>query len=213
MIKLWPHRDQAPNLQTFACVQGQLNLRSNLHPTDGGLVLYPGTHTIDWGARYPKSTNYSNHYYSPPYDEAETSPSNARVIRSPAGSLIIWDSRLIHCNRPPSPQSGSTRAVVYICMMPRSLATEATLKERIELHKKHCTTGHWPHELVVNGDGGFLSGSKVSGKEVMKVVRRREVYGVRDPVVRRLVGYDSGEPTVMEAVGNVVAGAVGWFKT
>ncbi|KAJ3028679.1 hypothetical protein HDV00_010099 [Rhizophlyctis rosea] len=198
-IKLWPHADQTPAIPTFLCVQGQLVLRSNLDPADGGLILYPNTHKINWAERYPDSTNSKTHYYRPPNDVEETQPDQAHVCRVPAGSLILWDSRMIHCNCPPQPEKSShTRACTYICMMPRSLASKPVLEERIQLHKKHCTTGHWPHELTVNGDGGFYAGSKVSGKEVMLKVRKTEVYGLRDPVVRRLVGYESEEPTWTE---------------
>ncbi|KAJ3048211.1 hypothetical protein HK097_010771 [Rhizophlyctis rosea] len=209
-IQLWAHADQSPAEPGFLCIQGQLVLRSNLNPADGGLILYPNTHTIAWKDRYPNSTKYSTHYYRPPNDVPETQPSEAHVCRVPAGSLILWDSRMIHCNCPPqSTEKGAhTRACTYICMMPRSLATPAVLAERIQLHKKHCTTGHWPHELSVNPDGGFFAGSKVTGKDVMLRVRKQEAFGVRDPIVRRLVGYESGEATWMEAVGNSVGSAM-----
>ena len=62
--------------------------------------------------------------------------------------------------------------------------------------------------MNVNPDGGFFAGSKVKGKDVMVRVRKEEVYGVRDPVVRRLVGYESEGVTWREVVGNSVGSAM-----
>lgn len=57
--KLWPHRDQASDEGSMICVQGVLNLTSNEGKHDGGLVMWPGSHLIDWVKKYPKVSHSS----------------------------------------------------------------------------------------------------------------------------------------------------------
>ncbi|KAJ3296626.1 hypothetical protein HK104_001396 [Borealophlyctis nickersoniae] len=191
-LTLWPHRDQSITNTTLDCVQGCLNLTSNLSDTDGGLIVYPKTHLIDWLARYPHAATQSN----PEFFKVSTTdcpPSQSHVLRAPAGCLFLWDSRTIHCNRPPleSPMS-HTRCVVYICMTPRARADAGTLGRRIKAYKTWATTGHCPHQLKLNPDKGkFKSKSVVDPEKVLERVRASEVLGIRDKVVRRLVGYNS----------------------
>ncbi|RUP05921.1 hypothetical protein BC936DRAFT_140493 [Jimgerdemannia flammicorona] len=51
--KLWPHRDQAPTKGSMISVQGLVNLASNEGKHDGGFVVWPGSHLIDWPTKYP----------------------------------------------------------------------------------------------------------------------------------------------------------------
>jgi len=89
------------------------------------------------------------------------------LVRAAAGDLLLWDSRLIHCNtpplRPPAAADGQSeaallRAVVDVCMTPRRLA----LRDALSLRRRAVLAGvgstHWPHCFTPNADPALLEG-------------------------------------------------------
>ncbi|KAJ3034440.1 hypothetical protein HDV00_005019 [Rhizophlyctis rosea] len=194
ILTLWPHRDQHPTQKHLDCIQGVLNLRPNLDPADGGLIVYPTSHHIDWTTIDPDWQNRNSDFYRIAESWKRCGAQEARVLRADAGCMFLWDSRTVHCNRPPQPSAGGhTRAVVYICMTPRSKADASMLQKRVEAYKAFATGNHCPHRLSVNPSGGrmFKSGSLVKGSEVVAGLQREgRRFGVGDEAVRRLVGFD-----------------------
>jgi hypothetical protein len=87
-------------------------------------------------------------------------------VTCPAGSLIIWDSRLIHWNR--TPTGSRTRVAVYACYCPASFAAPEALECKAEVYQRRYQTTH------VSGDrapgtghrtgAGASWGSAVSGR-------------------------------------------------
>ena len=61
-------------------------------------------------------------------------------ICCPAGSLIIWDSRLIHWNQTPTGEI--TRIVAYICYQPRSAGTKEELETKVKIFERRQGTTH-----------------------------------------------------------------------
>ena len=61
-------------------------------------------------------------------------------VTCPAGSVIIWDSRLIHWNCMPT--GSRTRVATYACYSPKSFASEGQLERKRELFKKRWMTTH-----------------------------------------------------------------------
>ncbi|GAA6023650.1 hypothetical protein JCM10207_005098 [Rhodosporidiobolus poonsookiae] len=158
--KPWPHIDQQPTpsdrpaLQ-FELAQGLLALTRS-GPNDGGLVVIKRSHALvkrffdetgvkekqDWGAR--------NFYQFTEADLAwfrkKEGVEEIKVETEP-GDLILWDSRTIHWNRTPTGEQH--RVVVYVCMAPKSMASEAALAKRAECYEKRLATTHWPAPFVV----------------------------------------------------------------
>ncbi|KAG0044139.1 hypothetical protein BGZ83_010634 [Gryganskiella cystojenkinii] len=186
--RMWPHRDQKPSRQERICVQGLYSMLPNTGPSDGGLVVYPRTHTIDWTERDVRAKT-SGDWYRTPTDAPEIDPKNAAVLRTPAGCLLLWDSRLIHCNRPPTAE-GRTRAVSYVCMLPKGNATKAALAQRQKAYTAFKTTTHWPYPVTVNDEDHSIK--LIKPDAVMKKLQKSKSFGVDDPMVRSLVGYDEG---------------------
>jgi hypothetical protein len=58
----------------------------------------------------------------------------------PPGCLIVWDSRLPHCNMP---GQKSTRYCTYVSMQPRSAATQEDLLLHKQFFLAGVVTGHW----------------------------------------------------------------------
>jgi len=69
-----------------------------------------------------------------------------RRMACPAGSLVLWDSRLIHCGAAPFKwrEHDNYRLVVYVCYGLRSKATEKVLAAKREALASLRMTSHWP---------------------------------------------------------------------
>jgi len=67
---------------------------------------------------------------------------------APAGSMVFWDSRLIHCGVEPLPSRAApeTRFVSYLCYLPRACSSEANLLARIKAFEERRTSSHLPSE-------------------------------------------------------------------
>ena len=67
-------------------------------------------------------------------------------VTCPKGSLILWDSRLIHCGVGPlkTRETPNTRAVVYVCYKPRSTCPDRVLTKRLKAFEELRMTTHDP---------------------------------------------------------------------
>jgi len=72
-------------------------------------------------------------------------------IQCPAGSLVLWDSRTIHCGREPSKgrEESNERCIAYVCMAPRAKATERMLVKRRKAFAERRMTGHHPYVPIL----------------------------------------------------------------
>ncbi|GFZ46429.1 hypothetical protein JCM24511_04676 [Saitozyma sp. JCM 24511] len=147
----WPHQDQDPRNRTFQLAQGIIAL-SESGPEDGGLVVIPGSHLLHTkffdenggvdDERIAKAGGKLNSYQ---FTEEEAAWYRAQgceevKVTCPAGSLIIWDSRLIHWNR--TPTRSRTRVAVYACYCPASFATPEALDRKAEVYQRRYQTTH-----------------------------------------------------------------------
>ena len=98
----WLHWDKNPwKYPTFNKVQGLLTLSDHTEDS-GGFCCVPGFHheLLEWGQKnleYKKNNEYHPIVMVPKEDEMQQ---RIKKILAPAGSLIIWDSGLPHCNYP-----------------------------------------------------------------------------------------------------------------
>jgi hypothetical protein len=62
--------------------------------------------------------------------------------------MVFWDSRTIHCGTEPIKKRNESnlRNVVYVCMTPRSKASEANLRKKRKAFNELRMTSHWPHK-------------------------------------------------------------------
>jgi|TARA_B110000902_G_C14162051_1_gene533565 hypothetical protein len=69
-------------------------------------------------------------------------------ISCPAGSMVLWDSRTIHCGTEPlkNRKNKNLRNVAYICMTPRERATQSMLNKKQKAFNELRMTSHWPHK-------------------------------------------------------------------
>lgn len=149
-ISGWFHVDQGTTLPGFQCVQGLVSLFDQ-GPETGGLVVVPGSHREF--AEVCKLAQDTGDYISIP-EKHPLLQQPRKLVSCRAGDLVLWDSRLIHCNTPSvAPPTVSKqrllRAVVYVCMTPRAMATAESLQQRRQGYEIRVTTSHWPHRNVM----------------------------------------------------------------
>ena len=105
-------------------------------------------------------------------------------IKCPKGSVVFWDSRTIHCGVEAfkTRKSPNFRAVVYLCYLPRSMATEANLKKKIKAFEELRTTNHYPHKPKL-----FSKEPRTYGNTLPEMTSIAPP--ILKPIGRRLVGY------------------------
>ncbi len=84
------------------------------------------------------------------------------------GSMVFWDSRTIHCGvealkERPKP---NTRAVIYLCYMPRNKSTQAQLKKKQLCFDTLRTTNHYPHKIKM-----FPKEPRTYGKTIKNITQ------------------------------------------
>ena len=75
------------------------------------------------------------------------------LIRCPAGAMVFWDSRTIHCGFQAlqGRLNEHLRCIGYICMTPKTRCSRAVLKKRVRALTDLRTTSHWPESSKYNG--------------------------------------------------------------
>ena len=149
--KSWIHCDQSYLRNGFECVQGWINAYDT-NQGDATLTVLEGSN------RYHEE--FKNHFNKTEKDDwymldeeeinwyVNTKGCVKNNIRCPAGSLVLWDSRTIHCGKEPNKNRlvPNYRCVVYTCYTPRSKSTFSSLNKKIQAFENLRTTSHWPHK-------------------------------------------------------------------
>jgi hypothetical protein len=146
----WYHVDQGRGAPGLQAVQGLVSLL-DADLSTGGLVVIPHSHKHHEELVRFQYTD-DNYFSVPAFDSIMELPK--KLITCRAGDLVLWDSRCVHCNAPGrlsamevhrSAPPKLLRAVGYICMTPKSKASEDVLRLRREAYEQRITTNHWPH--------------------------------------------------------------------
>ena len=114
--ELWPHRDE-PLSRRKRCYQGFVQITDNINE---GLVVWPDSYNKD-----PKYIDYKD----------------SVIVKANAGSLVIWDSKTIHCN---INKGERERIVMYVCMVPNYMLSKKAINILKLCEKNQVTTNHSP---------------------------------------------------------------------
>lgn len=145
---LWLHTDQSFMRNDFECVQSWITAR-DVNAGDATLVFLENSHR--WHKYIAELYNIDDHndWYKiteDQYDAYRWLGCPLRRIKCTAGSMVLWDSRLIHCgleSLKERPQI-NTRMIGYVCMMPRALASEKQIQSHIKAFEENRMTSHNP---------------------------------------------------------------------
>lgn len=184
--RAWLHTDQSYTRNGFECVQGWVTALP-VNAGDATLAVLEGSHKlhkavgekfgiVDKGDWY-KLTEEQQAYY------IEQGCQFMR-IECPKGSLVLWDSRTIHCGVEPlkTRAQPNFRCVAYVCYMPKQLCSKKNLEKRIKAFEELRMTTHWPCKVKL-----FGKQPRTYGKAIPKLTQ------TPPPTVniigRKLIGY------------------------
>lgn len=146
--RTWYHSDQSFTRNEFECVQSWVT-GNDVEEGDATLSFYEGSHLfhgtlaerfgITDKADWRKLTREEEEYLL----EKGCEP---KKIKCPKGSLVLWDSRTIHCGTEAFKGRADPkfRAVIYVCYQPRSKATAANIRKKQKAFNELRGTAHWP---------------------------------------------------------------------
>lgn len=89
----------------------------------------------------------------------------------PPGSLLLWDSRTVHCVMPPlTCKTGRLhpRGVVYLSMVPRSFVSDEVIQQRIAGFQSGISTTHWCVRFVDQGEQPAIPARSVKASCIVK---------------------------------------------
>lgn len=141
----WYHTDQSYTTPDFKCIQGWIT-GMDVNDGDATLSILEGSHMYHDEFRQHFQVTDTKDWYKLNEEQEQfylDKGCTYNHIRCPKGSLVVWDSRTIHCGIEASRERSvpNLRAVIYVCYMPRSHATEKQLeKKRIALKERRTTT-------------------------------------------------------------------------
>ncbi len=147
--KAWMHCDQSFTRNGFECAQGQINL-TETRAGDASLAVLEGSNKLH--AAFAKEFNITDKSdwfkldsEAGHHDWYAKQGCVERRITSPAGSLVLWDSRTIHCGTEPVKVRAkpNIRCCVYTCYQPKSLCSKRDLAKRVKAFEDLRTTSHW----------------------------------------------------------------------
>ncbi len=186
--KSWLHSDQSYKRNGFECMQSWITA-NDVEEGDATLTVLEGSNRFhtEFGARLenPESDDW---YVLSEQDlnwYINTKQCKKVNIKCPAGSMVFWDSRTIHCGTEPvsTRKTEKIRCVAYLCYTPRAHATHTSILKKINAFETLRTTSHWPHKPKL-----FPKKPHTYGKPLPPIAQ------IAKPVINqlgeRLIGYD-----------------------
>lgn len=186
--KTWYHTDQSYLRNGFECIQSWVT-GLDVNEGDATLGIMEGSNMYhEECAKTFNITEKSDWFkLSRQHEEFYLSKGcNYKKIKCPAGSLVFWDSRTIHCGIEAMKQRQiqNMRAVVYLCYTPRQFASKTILKKRIKAFEEGRATSHWPHKSILFGKNPRTYGAELP---IITPIRQPSI----NRLGRILVGYEA----------------------
>jgi len=192
--KSWFHCDQNRIVGSgFICVQGVVNLLNN-GPQSGGLVLIEGSHSYYKNYLKQNPSELFSGFSKINMEDPEVKKSRIIKVCAPAGHILLWDSRVFHCNTSPTfPEDElfnieKCRMCTYVCMQPKLGANNKQLAKRIKAFKEGRMTNHWSYGpmLTITGKHPRHYGQPHIHPDTTEIT-------TLNPIQKSLVGYSNTE--------------------
>ena len=166
----WYHTDQSFTVDEFKCIQSWV---TGIDVNDGDATLSFMEGSNKYHKEFRKNfniTDKSNWYKLTKEQEQFYLSKNClyKNIKCPKGSLVLWDSRTIHCgvealrNR----EKPNLRAIIYLCYMPRELSTQKLLEKKQKAFQELRTTSHWANKPTL-----FPKNPRTYGNELPTITK------------------------------------------
>lgn len=145
----WYHVDAAYTIPEFECVQGFVT-GFNINEGDATLTVLEGSHKYHQYIKTEFDITSDNDWFRLNEEQLEfykEKGCNRVNIKASAGSLVLWDSRTVHCGMKPlkTRKEPNFRLVTYMCMTPREWCSDEVLQIRRDALTNLYMTSHCPH--------------------------------------------------------------------
>lgn len=151
----WLHCDQSFIDSTFKCVQGWVT-GYDVNEGDATLSILEKSHMFHDAFKNRFNVTDKKDWYKLNQQEFEFYIENGcklARIRCPRGSLVLWDSRTIHCGTEAlkTRETPNIRNVVYVCYEPRKNCSAKNLIKKQQAFMNMRMTSHWPCKVKLFG--------------------------------------------------------------
>jgi hypothetical protein len=181
----WFHSDQSYLNSDFRCIQGWVTGYS-VNEGDATLAFLESSNQYHKDFQDTFQTTEKDDWYK--LNDTELAFYSDRGclhkrIKCPKGSLVLWDSRTIHCGSQAlkTREKPNYRNVAYVCYEPREKCTK--LKKKREAFENMRLTTHWPCKVKL-----FNKMPRTYGKEVHYPTQLPQP--ILNELGRRLAGFD-----------------------
>jgi ectoine hydroxylase-related dioxygenase (phytanoyl-CoA dioxygenase family) len=146
--KTWYHTDQSYLRNDMECIQSWIT-GNDVDDGDATLGIMEGSHLYHEQFAKKYNINDSADWYKLNSKEERfylDKGCQYHKIKCPKGSLVLWDSRTIHCGTNPvrGRRKPNIRSIIYLCYMPRSQCSIKQLCLKQQLFYDKRTSNHWP---------------------------------------------------------------------
>ena len=147
----WLHTDQSFTRNNLECIQGFVTA-FDINEGDASLTLLEKSHKLHKKFAEKFKITDKDDWYKLNDEEMKfyiDKGCTRTCVKATVGSLILWDSRTIHCGQEPDKnrKNENYRFVVYVCQTPRNKATNAHILKKQKAFNEMRTTSHWPHKI------------------------------------------------------------------
>ncbi len=181
----WYHTDQSFINNDFKCVQSFIT-GLDVNEYDATLSFFEGSNKYHGEFRDKFNITDKKDWYKLTKEQEkfyQDKGCNIKNIKCPKGSLVLWDSRTIHCGIEADKNRifPNVRAIVYLCYAPRNSCNNANIKKKQKALEELRTTNHYPCKI------------KLFSKEP-------RTYGGIMPVITQI------QPPILTDIGKKLAG-------
>ncbi len=164
----WLHTDQSYTRNTKECIQGFVTAY-DINDGDASLTVLEKSHKLHKSFASQFGITDTSDWYKLNDKEMKfylDKGCKRTCVKATAGSLILWDSRTIHCGQEPTKGRAKQnyRFVVYVCQTPRSKATSNNIVKKQKAFNDMRMTTHWPHKIKL-----FPTSPRTYGAELPEV--------------------------------------------
>ena len=182
----WLHSDQSFTRNDFECVQSWVT-GYDVSEEDATLAFMEGSNNYHKAFREHFNIEKKEDWYQLNEEELQFYKDKGceiKRISCPAGSMVMWDSRTIHCGVESikGRSQNNFRNVSYICMMPRSKAKLVDIEKKQKALKNLRTTTHWAHRAKL-----FSKCPRTYGKELPPI--KEITPPILNELGKKLAGY------------------------
>lgn len=147
----WYHVDQSYKRPNFECIQSWVTA-CDVNKGDATLSVYEKSHryTTEFANTFNVDTSDNWYKLSEAHQQFyKNKGCNIVNIECSKGSMVFWDSRLVHCGVEPNKDRANKnlRCVIYLCYMPRNTSNEAQIAKKQKAFNDLRTTSHWANKV------------------------------------------------------------------